>query len=244
MAKVLGTPRKELSKYAPRLETIKINPEKIGALIGPGGKNIKKLVEESGCEINIEDDGTVNIYSVSEEGMKIARDAISAADLNLMLLDATSGNTGIAYAMLGAALRFPVTLCMPSNVSQERKRYLNAYGAKVVWTNPADGSDGAIRKARRWLNAISRWAAVARARAPKAPLKATRANRLHATNTAASLGLGENSVGIAAGIAVRAVREGIAAVGAVGIAAGTEAENPRVWDNPRAQSFSIGLTNK
>jgi len=77
MAKVLGTPRKELSKYAPRLETIKINPEKIGALIGPGGKNIKKLVEESGCEINIEDDGTVNIYSVSEEGMKIARDAIT-----------------------------------------------------------------------------------------------------------------------------------------------------------------------
>jgi polyribonucleotide nucleotidyltransferase len=51
---------------------VKINPEKIGALIGPGGKNIKRLVEESGCEINIEDDGTVNIYSVSAEGMKIA----------------------------------------------------------------------------------------------------------------------------------------------------------------------------
>lgn len=77
MAKTLAEPRKELSKYAPRIETIKINPEKIGALIGPGGKNIKKLVEESGCEINIEDDGTVNIYSVSAEGMKIARDAIT-----------------------------------------------------------------------------------------------------------------------------------------------------------------------
>jgi cysteine synthase B len=64
------------------------------------------------------------------------------------LLDATSGNTGIAYAMLGAALHFPVTLCMPSNVSPERKKYLAAYGASVVWTNPADGSDGAIRKAR------------------------------------------------------------------------------------------------
>jgi polyribonucleotide nucleotidyltransferase len=76
MAKTLGESRKELSKYAPRIETVKINPEKIGALIGPGGKNIKKLVEESGCEINIEDDGTVNIFSVSEEGMKIARDAI------------------------------------------------------------------------------------------------------------------------------------------------------------------------
>jgi cysteine synthase B len=66
-----------------------------------------------------------------------------------ILLDATSGNTGIAYAMLGAALGFPVNLCMPSNVSIERKRILQAYGAKVVWTNPADGSDGAIRVARK-----------------------------------------------------------------------------------------------
>lgn len=64
------------------------------------------------------------------------------------LLDATSGNTGIAYAMLGAALGFPVTLCMPSNVSPERKKYVDIYGAEVVWTNPADGSDGAIRRAR------------------------------------------------------------------------------------------------
>jgi cysteine synthase B len=64
------------------------------------------------------------------------------------LLDATSGNTGIAYAMLGAAMGFPVTLCVPANVSPERKRILQAYGANVVWTDPADGSDGAIRRAR------------------------------------------------------------------------------------------------
>src|SRR5271154_1911435 len=76
MAKTIAEPRKELSKYAPRIEIVKINPEKIGALIGPGGKNIKKLVEESGCEIDIQDDGTVNIFSVSAEGMKIAKDAI------------------------------------------------------------------------------------------------------------------------------------------------------------------------
>ena len=76
MARTIATPRKELSKYAPRIITLKINPEKIGALIGPGGKNIKRIVEESGCEINIEDDGTVNIYSVSEEGMKRAREEI------------------------------------------------------------------------------------------------------------------------------------------------------------------------
>ena len=64
------------------------------------------------------------------------------------ILDSTSGNTGIAYAMLGSALGFPVTLCVPSNVSEERKNILDAYGAHVIWTDPADGSDGAIRKAR------------------------------------------------------------------------------------------------
>jgi len=69
------------------------------------------------------------------------------------LIDSTSGNTGIAYAMLGAALGFPVTLCMPSNVSPERKKYLAAYGAEIVWTDPADGSDGAIRKVRELVAA-------------------------------------------------------------------------------------------
>jgi cysteine synthase B len=64
------------------------------------------------------------------------------------LLDATSGNTGIAYAMLGAAQRFPVTLCMPQNVSEERKKILAAYGANIIYTDPGDGSDGAIRAAR------------------------------------------------------------------------------------------------
>jgi len=64
------------------------------------------------------------------------------------LLDSTSGNTGIAYAMIGAAQGFGVTLCMPSNVSVERKRILNAYGANVIFTDPADGSDGSIRTAR------------------------------------------------------------------------------------------------
>jgi len=65
-----------------------------------------------------------------------------------ILLDATSGNTGIAYAMLGAAEGFPVTLCMPTNVSVERKQILTAYGANIVYTDPGEGSDGAIRKAR------------------------------------------------------------------------------------------------
>jgi cysteine synthase B len=68
--------------------------------------------------------------------------------LGKTLLDATSGNTGIAYAMLGAAEGFPVTLCMPTNVSVERKQILTAYGANIVYTDPGDGSDGAIRRAR------------------------------------------------------------------------------------------------
>jgi cysteine synthase B len=65
-----------------------------------------------------------------------------------ILLDATSGNTGIAYAMLGAAEGFPVTLCMPHNVSAERKKILSVYGADIIYTDPGDGSDGAIRAAR------------------------------------------------------------------------------------------------
>jgi len=65
-----------------------------------------------------------------------------------ILLDATSGNTGIAYAMLGAAEGFGVMLCMPANVSVERKKILSAYGANIVFTEPGEGSDGAIRKAR------------------------------------------------------------------------------------------------
>lgn len=69
------------------------------------------------------------------------------------LLDSTSGNTGIAYAMLGAAQGFPVTLCLPSNVSPERKRMLHAYGAEMIFTDPGEGSDGAIRKARELASA-------------------------------------------------------------------------------------------
>jgi S-sulfo-L-cysteine synthase (O-acetyl-L-serine-dependent) len=65
-----------------------------------------------------------------------------------ILMDSTSGNTGIAYAMLGAAMGFPVTLVMPKNVSPERKRIVSAYGARVEWTDPDLGADGAIRRAQ------------------------------------------------------------------------------------------------
>ena len=65
-----------------------------------------------------------------------------------VILDATSGNTGIAYAMIGAAMDFHVTLCVPENVTPERKRILRAYGAELIFTNPLEGSDGAIRMAQ------------------------------------------------------------------------------------------------
>jgi polyribonucleotide nucleotidyltransferase len=76
MRSSLDKPRTELSKYAPRIETIKINPEKIGALIGPGGKTIKGIVAETGAEINIEDDGSVHIYATSGESMARAKEII------------------------------------------------------------------------------------------------------------------------------------------------------------------------
>jgi cysteine synthase B len=65
-----------------------------------------------------------------------------------IILDATSGNTGIAYAMIGAARGYRVKLCVPSNVTPERKRILKAFGAEIVYTDPMQGSDGAILKAR------------------------------------------------------------------------------------------------
>src|SRR5215470_13444019 len=61
------------------------------------------------------------------------------------ILDSTSGNTGIAYAMFGAALGYKVELLMPANASEERKKLIRAYGAKIVETDPLEGSDGAYR---------------------------------------------------------------------------------------------------
>ena len=66
-----------------------------------------------------------------------------------VILDATSGNTGIAYAWIGAALGYKVKLCMPKNASEERKKVLRALGVEVILTDPGEGSDGAIREARR-----------------------------------------------------------------------------------------------
>ena len=64
------------------------------------------------------------------------------------IIDSTSGNTGVAYAMIGAAKGYPVELVMPANVSRERKELVVAYGARPIYTDPMEGSDGAIRRVR------------------------------------------------------------------------------------------------
>ena len=76
MAAVIAGPRKEMSKYAPRIFTLKINPEKIGAIIGPQGKVIKGIVDATGCQIDIEDDGSIHIFSSNGEGAQKAIEII------------------------------------------------------------------------------------------------------------------------------------------------------------------------
>ena len=78
-----------------------------------------------------------------------AGEASGALTPDKIILDATSGNTGIAYAWIGAALGYKVKLCMPKNASEERKKILRAYGVDFVLTDPGEGSDGAIREARK-----------------------------------------------------------------------------------------------
>jgi len=84
-------------------------------------------------------------------GASILREAQRTGRLRdgVTILDATSGNTGIAYAMISAAYGYRLKLCMPANVTPERTRMLKAYGAEIVLTDPMEGTDGAIREARR-----------------------------------------------------------------------------------------------
>ena len=89
---------------------------------------------------SVKDRPAKNIIREAEVAGLMSRDKI--------LIDSTSGNTGIAYAMICAAQNYRVKLCMPSNVSSERKHILKAYGAEIVYTDPMDGSDGAIHRVR------------------------------------------------------------------------------------------------
>nr|MCH9681275.1 PLP-dependent cysteine synthase family protein [Deltaproteobacteria bacterium] len=91
---------------------------------------------------------------------RIIRDALARGDLRpgVRLIDSTSGNTGIAYSMVGAALGIPITLVMPSNVSNPRKQVTTAFGTEIIFSDPMEGSDGAIVKARDVVDADpDRW---------------------------------------------------------------------------------------
>ncbi|KPK39330.1 MAG: hypothetical protein AMJ78_08675, partial [Omnitrophica WOR_2 bacterium SM23_29] len=77
MKQAISAPRPQISKYAPRIETLKINPDKIRELIGPGGKTIRKIIDETGVTIDIEDDGKVNIASTDKEAMEKAIEIIN-----------------------------------------------------------------------------------------------------------------------------------------------------------------------
>ncbi len=88
MQTVLEAPRAELSEYAPRVEVTKIPTDKIGALIGPGGKNIRRITETYKVQIDVEDDGTVKVYSVSKDGMEAAM-----REIGLLTAEAEVGKT-------------------------------------------------------------------------------------------------------------------------------------------------------
>jgi len=86
MASVIETPRTEMSQFAPRIHVMKIDPEKIGELIGPGGKNIRRITELSGAQIDIEDDGTVSIFTASKESLDVA-----LREVNMIAADPEEG---------------------------------------------------------------------------------------------------------------------------------------------------------
>ncbi|MBI1994556.1 MAG: pyridoxal-phosphate dependent enzyme, partial [Deltaproteobacteria bacterium] len=85
--------------------------------------------------------------------LKMVQEAIRSGKLaaGKTIIDSTSGNTGIALALIGRVLGYPVELVMPSNVSTERKRIIAALGAKIIFSDPLEGSDGAIRLCRKVL---------------------------------------------------------------------------------------------
>ncbi|MBI3009282.1 MAG: cysteine synthase family protein [Candidatus Omnitrophica bacterium] len=90
---------------------------------------------------SVKDRPALRMIQIGEERGELTKDKI--------IMDSTSGNTGIAYALIGAVKGYRVRLVMPSNVSEERKRIVKAYGAEIIFTSPLEGSDGAIKEARR-----------------------------------------------------------------------------------------------
>lgn len=134
------------------MESINTRPSVL-ALIGHTPLvRLSALEPAPGVEVYAKTEGHNPGGSVKDRAAaRIIEDAVLQGALRpgATIIDATSGNTGIAYAMIGAACGYRVRLCIPANVTAERLRALHAYGADVILTNPMDGSDGAIREVRR-----------------------------------------------------------------------------------------------
>src|SRR5205814_8065172 len=121
MAEALPGPRKEISEFAPRLLTIKIDPEKIGKIIGPGGKNIKALQADTGAQIDIEDDGTVYISAVDGKAAERCRDIIEAMTAEVKVGKIYTGRV-VSIKEFGAFIEIaPETdgLCHVSEISDK-----------------------------------------------------------------------------------------------------------------------------
>ncbi len=125
LASIGNTPLFRLERIAADLPGIEIYAK--GEFFNPGG--------------SVKDRPALSMILDGERTGRLTKDRI--------LLDSTSGNTGIAYAMICSAKGYRVKLCLPRNASEERKRILKAFGVDVVLTNPGEGSDGAIRECRR-----------------------------------------------------------------------------------------------
>lgn len=116
-----------------------IELKKIGAEVAPVRLMVKAEWFNPGG--SVKDRPALNMVLKGEESGALTRDKV--------LMDSTSGNTGIAYAMIGAALDYRVKLCVPKNIALIRQRILTAYGAELVFTDPTRGSDGAQEEAIR-----------------------------------------------------------------------------------------------
>lgn len=152
MATAIGTPTPRVGGLPPRPATAAGSADVLSLIGNTPLLRLTTLTREfPGIELHgkaewanpggsVKDRAALNIILEAERAGRLTRDKI--------LLDSTSGNTGIAYAMICAARGYRLRLCVPGNVSLERKRILKAYGADVLYTDPLQGSDGAIRKAR------------------------------------------------------------------------------------------------
>src|ERR1700742_2401472 len=143
MAYVLPVPQLARSQAEPLLATIGNTPllrlDRIAAEF-PGVEIFAKA-EYFNPGGSVKDRAALNMVLDGERSGKLNH--------NRIILDSTSGNTGIAYAMIGANRGYRVRLVLPGNASEERKRILKAYGAEMIFSDPTEGSDGAIRMVRK-----------------------------------------------------------------------------------------------